>query len=74
LKKTLRILATTPGVEKLQLLAHSRGTDLMLQAVHDLVLEAIAAGKEPVGLYKIDNLVLLSRTSTSMSRPSRSPA
>ncbi len=60
LKKTIRILAATPGVEGLQLLAHSRGTDLMLKAVHDLALEAIAAGKEPVDLYKIDNLVLLS--------------
>jgi esterase/lipase superfamily enzyme len=60
LKKTIRILAATPGVEGLQLLAHSRGTAVMLKAVHDLVLEAIAAGKEPVKLYKIDNLVLLS--------------
>jgi esterase/lipase superfamily enzyme len=60
LKKTIRILAATPGVERLQLLAHSRGTAVMLKAVHDLSLEAIAAGKEPVNLYKIDNLVLLS--------------
>jgi len=60
LKKTIRILAATPGVEGLQLLAHSRGTAVMLRAVHDLALEAIAAGKEPVKLYKIDNLVLLS--------------
>lgn len=60
LKKTIRILAATPGVEKLQLVAHSRGTDVMLKAVHDLALEAIAAGKEPIDLYKIDNLVLLS--------------
>jgi esterase/lipase superfamily enzyme len=60
LKKTIRILAATPGVEGLQLLAHSRGTAVMLRAVHDLALEAIAAGQEPVKLYKIDNLVLLS--------------
>jgi esterase/lipase superfamily enzyme len=32
----------------------------MLKAVRELVLEAIAAGKEPLDLYKIDNLVLLS--------------
>jgi esterase/lipase superfamily enzyme len=60
LKKTIRTLAATPGVEGLQLLAHSRGSAVMLKAVHDLALEAIAAGKEPVNLYKIDNLVLLS--------------
>jgi esterase/lipase superfamily enzyme len=60
LMKIIRILAATPGVEELQLLAHSRGTAVMLQAVHDLALEAISAGKEPVDLYKIDNLVLFS--------------
>ncbi|MBK1700017.1 alpha/beta hydrolase [Thiococcus pfennigii] len=60
LKKTLRILGTTPGVERLQLLAHSRGTELMLKAVRELALEAIAAGREPAILYKIDHLVLLS--------------
>ncbi len=60
LKKTIRMLADTPGVGGLQLLAHSRGAAVMLKAVRELALEAIAAGKEPVDLYKIDNLVLLS--------------
>jgi esterase/lipase superfamily enzyme len=60
LKKSIRVLATTPGVEGLQLLAHSRGTALTLRAVRELVLESIAAGKEAADLYKIDNLVLLS--------------
>ncbi|EIC23553.1 alpha/beta hydrolase [Thiorhodovibrio frisius] len=60
LKKTIRTLASTPGLERLQILAHSRGTALTLRAVSELVTEAIAAGKEPVDLYKIDNLVLLS--------------
>ncbi|MGE5152433.1 MAG: alpha/beta hydrolase [Bdellovibrio bacteriovorus] len=60
LKKTLRMIAATPGVEGLQLLAHSRGTAVMLRAVRELALEAISAGKEPMELYKIDNLVLLS--------------
>jgi esterase/lipase superfamily enzyme len=60
LKKTIRMLATTPGLEGLQILAHSRGTALTLAAVSELTNEAIAAGKEPLDLYKIDNLVLLS--------------
>jgi esterase/lipase superfamily enzyme len=60
LKKTIRMLGTTPGLEGLQILAHSRGTALTLKAVSELTNEAIAAGKEPVDLYKIDNLVLLS--------------
>ena len=60
LKKTIRMLGTTTGVEGVQILAHSRGTALTLKAVRELGLEAIAAGQEPVALYKIDNLVLLS--------------
>ncbi|MEY6432819.1 alpha/beta hydrolase [Thioalkalicoccus limnaeus] len=60
LKKSLRMVAATPGVERLQLLAHSRGTAVMLRAVRELALEAIAAGQEPVHLYKIDHLVLFS--------------
>ncbi|MFZ0788846.1 MAG: alpha/beta hydrolase, partial [Chromatiaceae bacterium] len=60
LKKTIRMLATTPGVEGMQILAHSRGTAVTLKAVRELGLEAIAAGKEAANLYKIDNLVLLS--------------
>jgi len=60
LKKTIRMLATTPGVDRLQILAHSRGTALTLSAVSELGNEDIAAGIEPVDLYRIDNLVLLS--------------
>ncbi len=60
LKKSIRMLGTTPGVEGLQILAHSRGTALTLRAVRELVIEALSAGKEPVDLYKIDNLVLVS--------------
>jgi esterase/lipase superfamily enzyme len=60
LKKTIRAIATTPGVQGLHILAHSRGTAVALRAVSALALESIAAGKEPVDLYKIDNVVLLS--------------
>jgi esterase/lipase superfamily enzyme len=60
LKKSIRMIATTPGVEGVQILAHSRGTALTLRAVRELAIEAIAAGKEPAVLYGIQNLVLLS--------------
>ncbi len=60
LKKTIRMLGTTPGVERVQILAHSRGTALTLRALAALALEAIVAGKDPTKLYKIDNLVLFS--------------
>jgi len=60
LKKSLRVLATTPGIEGTQILAHSRGTALTMRAVRELAAEAIAAGKNPADLYRIKNLVLLS--------------
>ncbi len=60
LKKAIRMIAQTPGVERIQILAHSRGTALTLDAVQQLFLEAIAAGRDPVDVYKIDNVVLLS--------------
>lgn len=60
LKKVIRSLATTPGVERVQLLAHSRGTAVLMAAVRDLFAEAIAAGKEPSEALRVDNLVLFS--------------
>jgi esterase/lipase superfamily enzyme len=60
LKKSIRVLATTPGVERVQILAHSRGTALTLRALVALAVEAVVAGKDPAKFYKIDNLVLLS--------------
>jgi esterase/lipase superfamily enzyme len=60
LKKSIRMLAMTPGVEGVQILAHSRGTALTLKSVRELVLEAVASGQDPLDVYKIDNLVLLS--------------
>jgi esterase/lipase superfamily enzyme len=60
LKKTLRMIAATPGVERIQLLAHSRGTAVLLNALRELMIESIAAGRDPADAYRIDNLVLLS--------------
>jgi esterase/lipase superfamily enzyme len=60
LKKTLRMIAATPGIERIQLLAHSRGTAVLLDSLRELMIEAIASGVEPAEAYRIDNLVLLS--------------
>ena len=60
LKKVIRTLATTPGVERVQLLAHSRGSALLLGAVRELFGEVISAGKEPADVLKVDNVVLFS--------------
>jgi esterase/lipase superfamily enzyme len=60
LRKVVRLLATTPGVERLHLLAHSRGAGLLLKVVRDLFIETIAAGKEPIQAMRIGNVVLFS--------------
>ena len=36
LKQAIRLIADTPGVEKLHLLAHSRGTDVLVTALREL--------------------------------------
>ena len=60
LKKAIRVLARTPGVEGINLLAHSRGTAILLDAVRELSIEAIAAGENPAEALKFKNWVLMS--------------
>ncbi len=58
LKETIRILASTPSLKKLHIIAHSRGTDITTSALRELVIEARAAGKDPRDVLKIENLIL----------------
>ncbi len=58
LKETLRILASTPNVERIHIIAHSRGTDITTTALRELVIEARASGKNPRQVLKIENLIL----------------
>jgi esterase/lipase superfamily enzyme len=60
LTKAIRLIAKTPGVTGIQLLAHSRGTAVLLSALRELAIQSIAAGREPVDVLKIDNVVLMS--------------
>lgn len=60
LKKTIRLMAQMPELDNLQLLAHSRGTAVLLSALRELMIEVIAAGKEPRDVLPIDNVVLFS--------------
>lgn len=60
LVKTIRLMAQTSGVEGLQLLAHSRGTAILLSALRELAIQSIAAGYEPADVLKVDNVVLMS--------------
>ena len=59
LKKTIRMIADTPGLEKLHLVAHSRGTDLLTSAVSDLSVEAYITQTTLAERFKIGNIVLV---------------
>jgi len=58
LKQLLRTLASKPEIEKIHILAHSRGTDVISTALRELFIEARASGKDPRSLYRIVNLIL----------------
>jgi esterase/lipase superfamily enzyme len=59
LRKTIRAIAGTPGLQKIHLLAHSRGTDVLVTAVADLSVEAYTQRSNLAQRYKIGNVVLL---------------
>jgi esterase/lipase superfamily enzyme len=59
LRKTIRAIAGTPGLQKIHLLAHSRGTDVLVSAVSDLSVEAYTQQSNIAQRYKIGNVVLL---------------
>jgi esterase/lipase superfamily enzyme len=58
LKQFLRLLASTPELEELNLIAHSRGTDVMTSALRELYIETRASGKDFRTVYRIKNVVL----------------
>lgn len=57
-KETIRILASTSGLKKLHIIAHSRGTDIVTTALRELVIELRAANKKSIEELKIENLIL----------------
>ena len=59
LKQALRIVAATPGLERLHLLAHSRGTDVLTTALQQIVIEDYAARADMGASLKLRNLVLI---------------
>jgi esterase/lipase superfamily enzyme len=52
------MIASYPEVEKIHLIAHSRGTDVAVAAVRELTIEARAAGVDPRKKFKIHNFIL----------------
>jgi len=58
LKQVLRMLAASPDLERIHIIAHSRGTDVASTAVRELLIEARGSGKDPREALKIGNLIL----------------
>jgi esterase/lipase superfamily enzyme len=58
LKNLIRLLASFPEVERINLLAHSRGSDVTATALRELIIEARAAGLNPREHFRIENLIL----------------
>ena len=58
LKKFLLALAACPDVERIHLIAHSRGTDVATTALRELHLAYKAAGKDTRNELKLANLIL----------------
>jgi esterase/lipase superfamily enzyme len=58
LKTFLMLLASCPDLEGIHLLAHSRGTEILISAVRELIIELRAAGKDPNRNLKIISLTL----------------
>jgi esterase/lipase superfamily enzyme len=59
LVKTIRFIADTPGVQKIHVLAHSRGADLLASALSELGVESYVLGQSLGQRYKLANIVLV---------------
>ncbi len=57
-KYFLRMVAGAPGVERVHVIAHSRGTDVAISALRELHIAYQAQGKETREELKLENLVL----------------
>ncbi len=58
LKQFLRLLGTCPEIEKVHLIAHSRGTDTALSAIRELNIEISASGGDTRKTLKLGCFVL----------------
>lgn len=58
LRHFLQSLAACPQIKRIHLVAHSRGTDVLMTALRELNIEYRAAGKKPRSELKLGNLVL----------------
>jgi esterase/lipase superfamily enzyme len=59
LVKVIRIVGRTPGVERVHLIAHSRGTDTLASALAELSVESYTLQSSPDREFHIGNVVLV---------------
>jgi esterase/lipase superfamily enzyme len=59
LKQAVRLLAQTPGLERLHLVAHSRGTDLLTQVTEALMTESYVMREPWYARHRVGNIVLV---------------
>jgi esterase/lipase superfamily enzyme len=57
-KQTLKLIASCPEVERIHIIGHSRGTDVVGSALRELHIEYAAAGKQTRQELKLGTLVL----------------
>jgi esterase/lipase superfamily enzyme len=57
-KYFLQMVATCPGVERVHIVAHSRGSDVAITALRELHIACRAQGKDTQAELKLENLVL----------------
>jgi esterase/lipase superfamily enzyme len=58
LKNLIRSLASFKEIERINILAHSRGASVATAALRELIIEARAGGYDPRELYRIENLIM----------------
>ncbi len=58
LKNLIRLLGSFPEVERINIISHSRGTDVATSALRELIIETRAAGHNPREVYRIENLIM----------------
>jgi esterase/lipase superfamily enzyme len=58
LKEMIRLIASVPEVEKINILAHSRGTDVAMSALRELHLEITGSNRSTRKVLKLGTLVL----------------
>lgn len=58
LKQVLTILAGIDELERIHIVAHSRGADIATTALREMVIAERAAGRNPRATLKVENLIL----------------